>query len=105
MPKETRSQAAEYLNELKRDLTAAHRLPSSDDIARYARFLHRGEQLLYVRGDRAVVIEVSIPGAFADLKAVRRWDDGSPVSDADRGEMFDYLDPFFRAQAGKPLRQ
>jgi hypothetical protein len=86
----------EYIQELKADHSQAYRLPSADGVARVARILHRGEQLFYQQGDRAVILEISLPGAFVDLKSARKWDDGSKIDEQSKESIFQHLKPFFR---------
>jgi SOS-response transcriptional repressor LexA len=95
----------DYVQSLKAELSKAYKLPSSDGIERHARILHRGEQLFYSEAKRAVIMQISIPGAYADLKSLRKWDDGSKISEAEREQMFSYLDAFFRAEVGAPLKR
>jgi hypothetical protein len=108
MTRKFRNQAEEltynYIQELKTQHDKAYKVECEGGEECYARILNRGEQLFYQQGDRAIICEISVTEGLLDMKSIKRWDDGSKITDAERESIKKCLGDFFQNTYGIELR-
>lgn len=76
----------EYIQELKQKMEADRepKIPTESGEICYIRILHRGEQLFYQQGGKAVICEISTTYRRFYIDSIRKWDDGSKISDEEK---------------------
>jgi hypothetical protein len=108
MPKRFRNLAQEltynYIQELKTRHDKAYKVECESGADCYARILHRGEQLFFQQGGKAIICEISVTEGLLDMKSIKRWDDGSKITDAERESIKQCLSAFFQNTYGIELR-
>lgn len=60
--------------------------------------LGRGEMAFYQQNDRALLFELSAGAGVILKKSIRRWDDGSKVTDAEREVIIERVSSYLRSK-------
>lgn len=72
--------------ELKADTARVHRFDDSGTSFGML-IIGRGEELFFQKGDRALLCEISARYALINIKTIKRWDDGTVITDVEKREL------------------
>jgi hypothetical protein len=76
----------EYIQQLKQKMVTDREptVSTENGEACFIRILHRGEQLFYQQGEKALICEISTTHGRCYVDSIRKWDDGSKISDDEK---------------------
>lgn len=72
-----------YVKEIKSTITGAYEIKDNGGIYKI-KILGRGEELFFQKGDDALICDISARFAMIDPLSIKRWDNGSKISDEER---------------------
>lgn len=88
-----------YLRELKQtEPFTGFRAQSRDGVPCKFQILGRGEMAFFQLGERALLFELLAGPAVIFAKTIRRWDDGSRVTDDEREDIIEIASSFLTSK-------
>jgi hypothetical protein len=93
----------EYIQWLKADPYWGVQVRVSDAEDYRIKTVSRGEQVLYQENERAVLVDIDSAQNALATKSIRRWDDGTPVSDEERAIIVQRLVRYLTRPGSRPV--
>ena len=66
--------------------------------------LNRGEQLFFCTKGKAIICEISTAYDFLEVKSIKKWDDGTKISDDEKRIILQTISDFWLSRNGTKIK-